>query len=400
MILCEKNTLMKKSYLIILLMVCTTITNAQITITADGNTNIAFDTFSYPANIATTQNLSDAKTNATWDLSTMVYDAIAKIKQRKKVVSTTFSNASYSSDSYYPFAGGLSYDVAIHKVASSSGIVAIGEVVVTEQRLSLTALTGNANDNLTFPMQDISYSGESIELAYPFTIGNHWSSTSERSTDFKITIAAYGLNNTPGIRKTTVVLKDTVIGWGTVKVKNFYTTDIHIHEVLQVKVLRESTDSFFINGSPAPKSLLDAFGLKQGQVTNSARIQFYKKREIFPLIEVWFQNGDMNSDPDLITVHQSKQSEYALGTNPNEFRNTTLYPNPLVGDKIYLKNTSFQPGIYQFSIVSMGGQLIESGEFTGQNVSTLTLNSHLPKGVYFLKVTQFDATIFNTKLIK
>ena len=75
-----------------------------------------------------------------------------------------------------------------------------------------------------------------------------------------------------------------------------------------------------------------------------------------------------------------------------------VYPNPL-NDKLYINSSK---PVRKVSVFSIGGRLLMQREY-GQvraGVIQMTVDNHMPQGLYVLQVMAADGTIQNTKLIK
>ena len=393
---------MTNNYVLTLFLFSVIFTQAQITLNPNSRELITRDTFAKATNLSVFTTLSTAKLNANWDLTNVEYHNTPTSRWRSLANSQNYPNASFSKDVFYPFAGALSYESNIYTTISNSGITSMGEEVLVEQSLPLTALTGNSNDALIFPTQNISYSAVEKEMIYPLTMDDNWNGSFSKNTSFKLTVAAFGLNNTPGVRKSTITKVDTVLGWGIMKIKNVYTGLMHNHEVLQVKSIRTTMDSFFLGGALAPQSLLNAFGLTQGQVSTSSKIFFYRKSEIYPLVEIVYPANDFESAPTKLNIHQNRMNEYNLSLSDVKNSNVAIYPNPIIGNKIFIETHELNAIKATYNLKSSNGKIISKGRISdkGNGHSYVSVDLDLPKGIYFLSIDEGGKSIISKKLVK
>lgn len=392
---------MKKNfYLTIIGLLTFATTNAQITITATPVSSANYiDTFGEPSNLADFRVFADAKTNAKWDFTIAQYPDNGFYSNRTHIPTPNYPNSKFNQSISYIFAGGLRYDLTQHFDITNNSIVAIGEEVVTEQVLSIAAATGNANDELVFPVQDVKYSQPQLERQFPVTLGSHFTSTRVQETKFNITVTAYGLNNAPGIRKTVRTVKDTVIGWGTVKIKGAFYKRIYDNvPVLQVRRTITATDSFFLNGSPAPQALLDAFGLKQGKPENFYAINFIKQDELDELIYIYFDRSPFQTVNE-VEIQENRLEQYVVtGLTDLSVQNAiNVYPNPIVDNSITVDLPTNQSGDYTYSLKDIFGRNIADGAI---NTNIINLPSGLAKGNYILTISNNNAVVSINKVLK
>ncbi|MEZ4886551.1 MAG: T9SS type A sorting domain-containing protein [Chitinophagales bacterium] len=140
----------------------------------------------------------------------------------------------------------------------------------------ITAISGGPNDVLRFPPTVRGAEGRNDYVKFPLAYQTQWSATLVAYTDFELTVAAFGLNQTPGSNKRIVTINREVVGEGKVIIPMEDGSPSQPIEVLMIKSTFTAIDSFFLAGAPAPAVLLNAFGIVQGQVTNSdAAYSFY-----------------------------------------------------------------------------------------------------------------------------
>jgi hypothetical protein len=133
---------------------------------------------------------------------------------------------------------------------------------------SITPISGGADDVLNFPDQTQVYEGRADIIAFPSSYSTSWESSYVEYTQFNLTVAGFGLNNVPGLQKRIISQKRTVVGEGTLIQPDAQGNPSGPIDALLIKVEdRVLVDSFFLGGQLAPPTLLSAFGLTQGEVT-------------------------------------------------------------------------------------------------------------------------------------
>lgn len=392
---------MKKNlYLIIIGLFAFTASKAQITVTAPPASAATYnDTFGQPSNTADFKAYADAKTNAKWDFSIAQYPNNGYQSLRTTTQSANYPNAKFNLLTSYIFAGALGYSAVQHYDISSTSITSIGEEVTIEQIIPLGSLTGNANDELIFPVQNVVYSEPQLERKYPTAMGSSFTSTNTKNTKFNLTVAAYGLNKTPGIRKSVRTVKDTVIGWGTVKIKGAFYKRIYDNvPVLQVRHTVTVTDSFFLGGSPAPQALLDAFGLKQGVPENFYSIDFINQGELDELIRIDFDKSAFVTVKE-VEIQENRLEQYIItGLTDLSVQNAiNVYPNPIAGNTITVDLPTNHNGSWTYKLTDILGREVSKGAI---NTNTINLPNEFTKGTYILTISNNDNVVSINKVLK
>lgn len=392
----------KKIYLTVIGLLALTVTaKAQITITAPPASAANYlDTFAVPNNPNDFKAYATAKTNGKWDFTLAQYPNIQFITLRSTNTSANFPDADYRHSVKYEFAGGLKYDLYEYYNLTSDAITTIGEEIEQEQVLLLDAVTGNPNDKLVFPIQDIPYSEPQIVRKYPETMGSTFTSTRVSTTKLNVTISAYGLNSTPGVRRTYRTAKDSVIGWGTLKTTGISTKAIYDNiPVLQVQHIVTVVDSFYLGGGPAPKALLDAFGLQQGVPQNFYFIDFIGQGELGELVRLDFKTSPFQT-VDKVEIQQNRIEQYATGINKLSLQNAiNVYPNPITNNKVLVDlPTNHANNNWTFNLTDIFGRSIAAGVIS--NSGEINMPASMAKGNYILTISNSNGVVSINKLLK
>jgi hypothetical protein len=245
---------------------------------------------------------------------------------------------------------------------------------------SLSSLTSGSTDSLFIPSQTVSFSFPRTRIAFPTIYNTSWSSAYTSDFNFQISIFALSYNHAPGLLRAYTTETDTVIGWGKMRVKDIAGNPSLYFNVLQVKTVIITTDSFFVNGSPASTLMLSALGLFQGQPDTTYQQNYYRKGELTPLAQVNFKDATF-AQPKSATTHVQRLADNAVTDAVND-RNVTVYPNPVCGNLILLELPT-QSGNWSYQLVDVSGKVILDDQLriTGTHAS-FELPASVTPGVY------------------
>lgn len=263
-------------------------------------------------------------------------------------------------------------------------------IYVEEQSYPLGALTGNNSDNLSFPLQGFILNAPRQVMQFPMTAGSAWESTSRRAYNFTLKVTAFGLNNTPGQLVSTFVRKDSVVGWGKLRV---YTPDGPSvpYDVLMNRTIQHSVDSFFLGGAPAPPALLNAFSVTQGQQSDvTHQYNFYRAENLNFLLRFNYENDNTFTTPENVLVNTDNLSADPSSTGDLQVAtySTVLFPNPSNGQRINLLIQGKTVAEASYTLTDVLGKTVQSGAAQPLSGNTLSFQvaSELPAGTYILNV--------------
>jgi hypothetical protein len=180
-------------------------------------------------------------------------------------------------------------------------------IKVPAQSYPLTSFTGNAADHLDIAEQHYILDEPKKIIEFPMQEGSNWSSESRRTTDFTLTVAAYGLKDVPAQHVWTVYREERIVGHGNIRL---YNPDgpSRYYEVLKSEITEYAIDSFYLGGQPAPAALLKAFGAAQGQkITVDNRVNFYRKGSCNFLFSLYMGANDL--DGEVLRIHADMDVE-------------------------------------------------------------------------------------------
>jgi len=286
---------MKQIISTIYLLLCVFIvqTTAQVTITQA--------TFPRPVTVSDTVVICSTTgvaiptegASQTWDYSSLVTSSVEVHDYIDATSSTTFVGAlNYKSDDL-TFQG-MVIPSFKYQAIDATGWYNIGRTNV-DVTYPLATITGGATDSLNFLGGDYPYDGRINFLEFPVAYQNQWTGTQKEDVPFKLTVGAFGLNETPGSRLRTITHTREVVGFGTLVVPRDDNSSTIAMDVLLIKVNSTEVDSFFLAGQPAPQALISAFGVTQGGTVTNTFYLFYKPGFGHPIMNVGMEAGQIDA---------------------------------------------------------------------------------------------------------
>jgi hypothetical protein len=270
---------------------------------------------------------------------------------------------------------------------------------IEPQPYTLAPFTGNNKDSLIIPFQVALCSGSRKMMQFPTQFDKHWTSRSRRVVDLNLDIAAYNLKKTPAKHIWTIVRTDSIVGYGKLSTATPNGPTVAV-DVLMDKVTQYSIDSFLLNGAPAPTALLNAFSIKQGQISNiENRINFYRKGG-FPYFMTLYYGASSHTLAEEIHINAQ---DVALSTSSvdNEVNiHTLVYPNPsstgifnikLIGQSL--------PNQVHTHVYAVDGRLLQSQSYTPTTEMQIDLSNYPKKSLYKIIVTNREGKMLFDELV-
>lgn len=341
---------------------------------------------SYPTSVLGTDTLKKTTITSTfpplspaaaglWDMSA-VTDTVP-VYYAYRVATATYQ---YADSNMYTFAG-YGYQGNAQTSITAAGIMEYG-VNIQKSGYSLNSLTSFPTDSLIINQQNIVYTLPRKKIAFPATYMSSWISTYSADFAFQVSLSLISLDHAPGVVRSFITQRDSVIGWGKMRVKDLSGSPSAYLNVLQVQTTIIKTDSFYINGSLAPLPLLSIFNLAQGRTDSTFLHNYYRAQEVTPLAEVRFSNGAYTT-PRKATTHVQRLFELGVADINNNAR-VNIYPNPATGDKIFVDGLS-AAGQWEYSLADISGKAIAKSAITVNNgATTIPLQADIKAGNYYL----------------
>lgn len=383
---------MKKILFLTLILFVSIVSYCQLVLT---NLNFLWDTDHLMANYIYRQasgiSLPAQGENQTWDYSNLVSTGTSS---REFVESTNpgMPLAEY----YYAFTNYIGSSIAYTKerylFIDETGWKVEG-LVTRSTYCDISSVTGQAGDNLSFPADTFLYVNPGYMLTFPTDYQNHTIDTMITETKFNLTIQAYAYNNIPCIQKQYLITNDLISGFGTIKVPGTNEPN-NPYDVVQVKRITTTIDSFYVQGATANPALLSAFGLTQGKITNSYDYYFHRQNTqnyIFRLA----CNANFST---VIMALWDAELPIINSIENIAAEDFIVYPNPAC-DIINLNFANFQNyDNVNYRITDQSGKILQSSEITG-NLVQINLSGY-PAGAYLLHILQNNQLITSIKIIK
>jgi Secretion system C-terminal sorting domain len=327
--------------------------------------------------------------NQTWDYSALKDSTPAIYKYYRTpaasfgAIPAVFADAIYAYNltaSFPPF----SIPVRVYEKLDATGHGQLGYITLGS-KFSVAAVSGGATDSIYFPVASLRFTTPSLYYKFPMTANSVWKANYKDTTPLQLSVAAFGLNKTPGMRVAQYNSLDTIVGWGNLKLKNPSGSTALNYAVLLKQATQTRVDSFFLGGAPAPAAIMGAFGLTQGNVTVYA--------PILTFLGVGFNEPFLyistNGSGGIFAVTRAVSPNLGLTTGSRETPDyaiaTTVYPNPTTeGVNFEFQKTS-QPD-WNIMVYNAEGQIVSINRVNspqGLVNQRIALASSLPSGTYF-----------------
>lgn len=262
-----------------------------------------------------------------------------------------------------------------------------------DYREGLLPITAVSTDTLYIPEQLSLHSTPITMLQFPATYGSTWSSSAVTNLNFEMTVGSLSMFHTPCVKRTYLSRRDSVRGWGSMRVRNAAGTPSDFIDVLQVNSTEITVDSFFIDGATSHPALLIA-GMAQGQTDTNYTQYYYRKGELRPLATVAHKNGQY-TQPERAWIHRQR-----LTTDVPEVHKAlpvTVYPNP-ASSFVTIGLTAYSgAAICVISNVS-GNTLSRQSIVFKDGTATLTLPANICTGAYQMQIETTDG-LYTTQLV-
>jgi len=258
---------------------------------------------------------------------------------------------------------------------------------VPQQPYDISSLTGASGDSLNFPAQKVKLITPKTMMNFPCTMGTSWASSGRRVTNFFLTYTAASMTNVPGQHAYYLNRKDSVVGWGKLRVYTSSGASIY-YDVLMDKVIQYATDSFYLGGMPAPAALLTTFGVTQGQRSDSMyRYNFYRRGTYNYLMTIGY-----GADYSMTTVNDAVVAvDDIIASGISDFHKpayaSILYPNPSNGSQINISLIGKSFPASNYVVTDVTGRAVQQGKIDAQSaLAPIQFKQTLGTGTYFINV--------------
>lgn len=264
---------------------------------------------------------------------------------------------------------------------------------------SITAISGGANDVLEFPANDHVFQFENDRVdyvAFPATYQSSWTGTRVEPVDFNLTVAAFGLNNTPGQQVKYWTETREVVGYGSLTIPLPNGDPSAPMEVLLLESSVSVIDSFFVAGSQAPAPLLSAFGLTQGSTATGSSFLFYMPDFHSPVVRFGMDGSTVSS-----IGYRPVAASAVTGIAAAALKDVSIYPNPV--NTATELNINFGEGgdlVSQVELVDVTGRIVGTQAIANAlNSTRFVIPSNLVSGIYSVVLRGNDGAILYTSRV-
>jgi len=303
--------------------------------------------------------------------------------------SSFFPEATYADTNLSSvFIAGRYFYYSMYYKKDTSGVYGLGDII-HRQPYGIGALTGNNNDSCIFPEKQDIFTNPMNVIRFSATMSSSWVSNYTMNADFELTIASLSLNHTPCTRISYLYRFDSIVGWGKLRIPAGSGHSIP-YDVLLEKRMGVTVDSFYMNGTIAPSSLLSNFGLAQGTRTVMNRHVFWREFCRYPVII--FNYGSNNfTTPSSMYFDMDVQADPHWGLdNVSQSGGVSLYPNPNNG-QFDLEFANVADKHYSIAVFNIFGQEIvkEFIDVSGNFKMPVQING-AGAGIYQLVISSGD----------
>ncbi|MBL4651031.1 MAG: T9SS type A sorting domain-containing protein, partial [Aureispira sp.] len=332
--------------------------------------------------VQTTATLPTEGMGQTWDYSSWVADHRSNYPYVGATSDPVFVDALNYEAQNLVFAG-MTISTREYEAVDNNGWYLYGRDI-DPVSYSLTAVSGGASDSLHFLDYSDIYGGRIDMIPFPATYQTQRSQSRQETIPFEITIAAFGLNKTPGFHKKNYSRELEVVGSGTLVMPTSLGTASASFDVLLVKSNRTLVDSFFLGGVPASATLLGALGLTQGSISRDSFYNFYAPNFGANILGMTDNGGTGH-----ILFYKTQAIDAVLAITDIEVTNpSNCFPNPVQQQQTLTIQTNKNIGSANLTIVDVNGRVVfqkflDNIQYTKYQWS---LPANLGQGIYFYQL--------------
>ena len=316
--------------------------------------------------------------NQDWDYSALVEDSLFQNAWTDARMDANIPGAYNSRKNDLTFQG-FPISSTSYEGLDEEGWFEVGRTI-TEAAYSITALTGGLSDTLRFLGANEIYEGRIDRVKFPLAYGDEWQGSETHREAFLLSIAAFGLNRTPGFRQRTNNEERSIVGHGMLTLPAVDGETLQPVRALLLKVKATMIDSTFLGGAPAPPALLAAFGLVQGAITTDSFYVFYTPGLGAP----FFSWGTLDNTDAFFRVQPARQP--ATGTRNQVLSTAMVYPNPVASGQQITFQTERPVSAGEVVLLNAVGLQISRTVVSGGTVFSLDIPAHCPAGIYVYQV--------------
>ncbi len=368
---------MKIIVLVLALFVAPFVSSAQIVLTASDypSTVMGTDSMSISTHSSLFPSFAPA-INAVWDM-TLTSDSTTmfSIMHVLSSLGTSYADSSATVIIRYPAPTNFNTQINTHDICILSE-------TIFDSKTPLFPLTGGSNDTFFIVSQNSIYSLPEKKLSFPTTMSSSWQSSYQVDKNFELSLGIFSYIHQPGFMRRYTNRKDTVTGWGKMRIRMPDGSPSEYIPVLQVRTTTITQDSMYIDALPASPALVTLFGFQQGRRDTTYIQSYYRIGEVTPLAIIYFKDASFSTPiralchrQRLGTVHAAQLAAIA---------SISYYPNP-ASQYIYMHLSDY--GTYTYSLHSTSGSCVATGQFINvDGTAQISIPLALQSGMYTLTI--------------
>lgn len=322
-----------------------------------------------------------------WDYSSIGLGVLDTTVYTDATNDPDFTDAlNYFSSDVQLFLGGFSFEVPsnTYEAIDADGWYRTGRAFGS-LTVPLTPISGGANDRIDYLANKADYVGRMNFLEFPMTYPNQWDGGYYFDLNYEVTVAAFGLNQTPAFTRTTVTEEREVVGYGSIILPRSDGSPSGEIEVLLVKGRFVEVDSFFLGGSPAPPAILNAFGLEQGLARGRNFYNFYAPGIGTPLLLSESPLGGGATDR---IIYWPQLADMTTSTRELRIPVAKSFPNPASSTSAITIILEQFTTSGQVRFIDLQGRVLQTVDYTsnGSNSLEVEVPASLSNGMLMYQV--------------
>jgi Secretion system C-terminal sorting domain len=337
--------------------------------------------------------------NQTWDFSQVAFQSQVGGTVFKKSNNPNYPKATFFYNSTANL-GPISFPIEVYNEKATDGIWDIG-FENKAVKSTIQPITGNIKDSLYLPAVTLKY--EIPVYIYPSKNGDKTIKTKTLLRPYALTVAGFNLNKVPGEVKTKSTNTIEIIGYGKVTLPDFKNKGKSVtYNALLQKLEIINEDSIFLGGAPAPPTLLQAFGLQQGQVSKQYYLEW-----LVPGFKMWSAYAITNDKLVPSTFAVSVESGFVAGGSTSakdfvgEWIDSKAFPNPSADGTFAINFEKKSPAPWTIKIFDLQGRVVSEQSVNGEGERNEKINLNGGQGTYFYSIfNEKEQFINNGILIK
>jgi hypothetical protein len=277
----------------------------------------------------------------------------------------------------------------------SSGISLAGNIVLV-QKFSLYNYFGNHKDSLFIPLDNEYF--RINRITFPTASHSVYKAKAVKVLKFNITIDTLKMYKAPGTKRTIYNVKDTVAGWGALRIPSPPFTSSIPYKVLLVRRKLISVDSFYVNGKPMDPILMLALGMQQAVKTTDYKEFFYRTGSPDPLMTISFGTDSTFKTP-VAVLYSADSIKTGIAVEGLQSIDFKLFPNPSNSGIIHGSITKNSIHPWHISVTSALGQAVLERQISDMGIVNFDLELPNAAGIFFVAVKNEDGFVVAEKKV-